>query len=138
MGGSFNGNKFFLERSAAALGFASGVFIASPLETSEESSPPELFLSESLVSRLTLGLREVGKVGWSISDLGDSNAFGIAGTGGTSSSPETTTCSTRGFGVGRREDEEGVKDIRAWMIPEFLAELLKVVFADHDDDGPEV
>lgn len=39
--------------------------------------------------------------------FGDSYAFGIAGTGGTSSSssPPAELCTFRGFGVGRRELE---------------------------------
>lgn len=36
--------------------------------------------------------------------LGDSKAFGIAGTGGTSScSPPAELCTFRGFGAGKRE-----------------------------------
>lgn len=80
-----------------------------------------------------LGSRGIGNVGWSISLWGDSYAFGIAGTGGTSSSPPAgATFSVRGFGVGSREDEEGVSDSRAWFIPELLAGLWNEVLLDDE------
>lgn len=85
-------------------------------------------------STAKLDLRDVGKNGCSISPLGDSNAFGIAGTGGTSSSSVTTTCSTRGLGVGSREDEDGVCDcLVCTELAEFLAELAALGVKDSPD-----
>jgi hypothetical protein len=61
----------------------------------------------------TLGLNEVVENAKLLrsGSLGDSYAFGIAGTGGTSSSssPPAELCTFRGLGVGRRElDRRGV------------------------------
>lgn len=54
----------------------------------------------------------VEKKGWSISVFGDSYALGIAGTGGTSSSPAAGALSIRVFSVGNLELEK-ICDMRA-------------------------
>jgi hypothetical protein len=62
-------------------------------------------LAALLVSRGKLDLRMENKER-SICSLGDSYAFGIAGTGGTSSSAAAELCMFLGFGVGRRHAEK--------------------------------
>jgi hypothetical protein len=134
-GGNFRGWRPFLARFAGCLPLASGVFeplvwevvgmgssltfAAAPLES---ESLRESTLNRS-ISEGKLDLRTVAGVERSISVLGDSNALGIAGTGGTSSSAALFMLSTLGLGVGNR-DEENDCDNRGWKDPlEFRVEL---------------
>lgn len=112
-GGSFRGCKLFRPRADVCFPFMSGVldptiqgakfsWVLVPGADSRLESEPR---AES-ISNGRLDLRMfVGNVS-SISVFGDSYALGMAGTGGTSSSFPLFNDSTRGFGVGSREEEK--------------------------------
>jgi hypothetical protein len=68
--------------------------------------------------------------------FGDSYAFGIAGTGGTSSSssPPAELCTFRGFGVGRRELD------KTWLLRVGIPEpptLRELMLELEDSEMPE-
>lgn len=135
MGGNLSGWSPFLPTAGT------GFDLTSVLDTSDDlredgsrslgvSSVAMASTSDSTVGLPLIGVSTCGKLeeraeknGCSISLRGDSNALGIAGTGGTSSFPLEVVVSSRGFGVGRRDDEMTPGGSRGSGPVEFLTEL---------------